>query len=114
MKEKAINDDQHEEGEIQRKFNDLKKNKGNQSRIDANAVPIEHLRSYAILRCGSINQFSQKLGVERSMGSKILSGNYIPKKISTIEKIAEVLGIKPIILKEIFHRLQDEKIQKAL
>lgn len=109
MKEKAINDNYHETSKIQPKFNGLKKNKSNQSRIDAKDVPFSHLRSFAILRCGSISQFSQKLGVERSMGSKILSGNYIPKKISTMEKISEVLGIKSIVISKIFRNLQNEK-----
>ncbi len=108
MKEKAI-EENNEEGKIQRKFNTLKKNKGNQSRIDVKDVPFSHLHSFAVLRCGSINQFSQKLGVGRAMGSKILSGNYIPKKISTIEKISEVLGVKPTVIMKMFCNLQNEK-----
>ena len=110
MKEKPIKVDQHEKEKIPQKFNTLKRNKTNQSGIYVNSVPLEHLRSFAILRCGSINQFSQKLGVERSMGSKILSGYYIPKKISTIEKIAEVLGLKPTVVIEIFRSLQSNII----
>jgi len=113
MKEKAINDNYHEKGEIQRKFNGLKENKSNSSRIDVKAVPIEHLRSYAILRCGSISQFSEKLGVERSMGSKILSGKYIPKKTSTIERIAGVLGLNPVEVTKMFQNLQNEKEKKS-
>lgn len=110
MKEKPIKVDQYEKDKIQPKFNTLKRNTNHQSGTSTKAVPLEHLRSYAILRCGSINQFSQKLGVERSMGSKILTGNYIPKKISTIEKIAEVLGIKPTVVIDIFRSLQSNII----
>jgi len=110
MKEKPIKVDQHEKEKIQPKFNTLKENKSNSSRIDVKAVPLEHLRSYAVLKCGSINQFSQKLGVERSMGWKILTGNYIPKKTSTIEKISEVLGLKSVVVIEIFRNLQNNII----
>lgn len=106
MKEKPIKDDQHEKDKIQQKFNTLNKNKTNQSGTSTKAVPLSHLRSFAILRCGSITQFSQKLGIDRSMGWKILTGNYIPKKISTIEKIAEVLGLKSVVVIEIFRNLQ--------
>ncbi len=106
MKEKPIKVDQHEKEKIPQKFNTLNKNKTNQSGTSTKAVPLSHLRSFAILRCGSINQFSQELGVDRSMGWKILTGNYIPKKISTIEKIAEVLGLKSVVVIEIFRNLQ--------
>ena len=109
MDEKAIKIDQYERKEIQPKFNHLSKSKGNQSRIDVNSVPLSHLRSYAILRCGSISQFSQRLGVEKSMGSKLLSGKYIPKKTNTIEKISEVLGINFVVVTKIFLNLQNER-----
>jgi len=109
MNEDSIKVDQHERDEIQRKFTHLSESKGNQSKIDVSFVPLSHLRSFAILRCGSIGKFSQMLGVEKSMGSKILSGYYIPKKTRTIEKISEVLGINPIVVTKIFHNLQDER-----
>lgn len=108
MNEKEVKVDQYERKEIQPKFNTLKKNKSNQSQIDVNSVPLSHLRSYAILRCGSISQFSRRLGVEKSMGSKILSGYYIPKKTSTIERISEVLGINSVVVTKIFFNLQNE------
>lgn len=106
MNEKVIKIDNHERDEVQPKFNYLSKNKGNQSGIDVSSVPLSHLRSYAILRCGSISNFSRRLGVEKSMGSKILSGYYIPKKTSTIEKISEVLGINSVVVTKIFLNLQ--------
>jgi len=110
MKEKPIKVDQHEKDKIQPKFNALKGNTNNQSGTFTKAVPLSHLRSYAILRCGSINQFSQELGVERSMGWKILTGNYVPKKIVTIEKIAKVLGLKSVVMIDIFRSLQSNII----
>ena len=109
MEEKVIEVIKHEEDKIQPKFNALKRNESNQSRIDAKDVPLSHLRSFAILRCGSISQFSKKLGVGRAMASKIMCGSYIPKKTTTIARISEVLGINSIILTKIFYNLQNEK-----
>ncbi len=107
MQEKVISVDDYEKDKIQPKFNTLKKDTGIRRGFNEKGVPLSHLRSYAILKCGSISQFSRELGVERSMGSKILSGYYIPQKINTIEKISNVLGINPVVVTKIFLDLQN-------
>ncbi len=67
------------------------------------------VREIALLQHRSISGFGRVIQTDRTMASKILSGAYIPKKISTIEKIAAALHIPPIILGGVFKDLKDYK-----
>lgn len=97
--------------EIKQKINCESPHKTNPQDFFENLSPPEKIaffRNVAITRFGSINKFSQALGVSRSMGCQILGGTYIPLKSSSIEKIADVLGINVVILTKTFEEIKND------
>ena len=60
------------------------------------------LRQMAIFKFGSISGFAKALGVGDCLGSRLLSGSYVPRTAKTIRKIAEALALNQIVLTQFF------------
>lgn len=69
-------------------------------------LSIDDVKKIAILKFGSVTKFGRKLGVTKSCASILLSGKYVPLKIESIKKIANVLEIEPLLLQRIYDNLK--------
>lgn len=78
------------------------------SKNDLN-LTIKDIKHVALLRFGSVASFGRKLGVTLPMASRLLSGGYIPLKAKSIHRIAEALGIDPVILTQIYGNIRGVK-----
>lgn len=76
-------------------------------------LTIEDVRKLALLKFGSITNFSRKLGITKGLGSRFLSGDYIPLKASSIQKIADVLEIDAVVLCQIYDELKFEEVSNG-
>jgi len=110
--EKDLFNSQHHEGEIEQNFNCEEKKEEPSRDFFGKYNPSEKMafiREMAILKFGSINRFSKAMGVSRSMGSMLLSGQYIPLKITSLQRIADTIGINVILLTKIYEGLKNEQ-----
>lgn len=90
--------------------NDKSKKIGEIFSIFSNAHPPQKLlvlKEMVLQQYVTITAFAKVLETDKSQASKILSGHYIPKKISTIQKIADALHVNVILLTQLFKDLEN-------
>lgn len=75
-------------------------------------LSIDDVRKQALLLYGSVSGFSRKLGITHGLGSRLLSGSYVPLRASGIQKISDALHIDPIILTRIYDDITYKKKNK--
>ena len=75
-------------------------------------LTIDDVRKQALLRYGSVTSFGKKLGITHGLASRLLSGDYVPLKPSSIQKIADALNIDPIILTQIYDIIKFKRLNK--
>lgn len=75
-------------------------------------LTLEVLRQFVLLKYGSYREFGRELGgYTYDTAYNILNGFTLPKTPKVYERIAKVLGLRPIAIYELFTRL---RIQKEL
>jgi len=69
---------------------------------------LDFYKNLAYEKHGSISRFGMAWGVGRSMGDQVLTGTYVPKRIETIKRIAQALGIDAVKLAQTFKEVEAE------
>ncbi|MBA7491773.1 hypothetical protein ES702_02321 [subsurface metagenome] len=73
------------------------------------ALTLPDLAKLVIFKFGSLHNFGSKLGISRTYVCHILKGDQTLKKPDTIQKWADVLQISPIVLTQLFSKVEAGK-----
>lgn len=83
------------------------KRQGYQNRLlEAESMTLEELRRFALLKYGSYSNFAREIQSSRAQVQRIFTGQYIPKKDSTMEKMAKAIGLSPVLIIKLFRSMQ--------